>query len=176
MPRQETLLELSTARLELLALSRQQLKMALENKPVLAERLNSEFADGLWSEAAERALAAKLRRMSRVAERQHIWLTYWVMLLDRQVGIGLLGFKGVPNAQAEVEIGYGVAPMFAGKGYTTEAAQALTVWALDQRVCSTVIAEVAKDNMASRRVVEKLEMKLVKASGGTYQYRLFKDD
>lgn len=170
--KQEGLLELTTPRLNLLALSRPQLRTALENKRTLELKLGLSFADALWSDPVQRALSAKLTRMARVPPSQHLWCTYWLMVLPAdQLGIGLLGFKGSPNSQGEVELGYGVAPAFRAAGYTTEAARVLLDWALGQTLCSTVTAEVAKDNLASRRVLEKLGLRLVNVSGATYQYK-----
>src|SRR5258706_7415339 len=43
--------------------------------------------------------------------------------------VGRCGFKGPPGADGVVEIAYGLAPDHQGKGYATEAAQALVDYA-----------------------------------------------
>src|ERR1700675_3728684 len=44
--------------------------------------------------------------------------------------VGACGFKGPPGADGIVEIAYGVTPDQQGKGYATEAAEALVAYAL----------------------------------------------
>ena len=84
-----------------------------------------------------------------------IWYTPWKMTLkDSQEFIGDLCFKG-PVKNHSVEIGYGIQPEYEGRGYTTEALQALTKWAFGQKDVVFVEAETAPDNKASQRVLEK---------------------
>lgn len=84
-----------------------------------------------------------------------IWYAPWKMTLkDSQKFIGDLCFKG-PVKNHSVEIGYGIQPEYEGRGYTTEALQALTKWAFGQKDVVFVEAETAPDNKASQRVLEK---------------------
>lgn len=84
-----------------------------------------------------------------------IWYAPWEMVLtDSQKSVGDLGFKG-PVRNHSVEIGYGVWPEYEGRGYTTEALQAMTQWAFEQKDVMFVEAETAPDNRASQRVLEK---------------------
>ncbi|MFN2541620.1 MAG: GNAT family N-acetyltransferase, partial [Chthoniobacterales bacterium] len=49
--------------------------------------------------------------------------------------VGMCGFTGPPDANGVVELAYGVAPAYQGKGYATEAAMALVDFAVsDVRV------------------------------------------
>lgn len=84
-----------------------------------------------------------------------IWYAPWKMTLkNSQEFIGDLCFKG-PVKNHSVEIGYGIQPEYEGRGYTTEALQALTKWAFGQKDVVFVEAETAPDNKASQRVLEK---------------------
>src|SRR5262245_61659627 len=56
------------------------------------------------------------------------------------VMIGSCGYKGPPGPDATVEIGYGIAPGFRGKGYATETAEALTRHAFETGKVNTVRA------------------------------------
>lgn len=67
----------------------------------------------------------------------------------------MLGFKGPPDNDGAVEIGYGIAPAYEGKGYTTEVVCALVGWAFSQPGCLAVTANTQQDNPASQRVLEK---------------------
>lgn len=87
-----------------------------------------------------------------------IWYAPWKMCLKKEgTYIGDLGFKG-PEKKNAVEIGYGILKEYEGNGYTTEAVKALTEWAfgVNQEIYF-IEAETALDNMASKRILEKLE-------------------
>jgi ribosomal-protein-alanine N-acetyltransferase len=68
--------------------------------------------------------------------------------------IGSCGFKGPPDAEGVVEIAYGIAPAFQGRGYATEAANALLAYAIECRV-GHVIAHTLPTSNASTRVLTK---------------------
>ena len=75
--------------------------------------------------------------------------------LESATVIGSAGFTGPPDANGIVEIAYGVVPAFQGRGYATEAAQALAVYAeADSRV-RTLCAHTLPERNASSRVLEK---------------------
>jgi RimJ/RimL family protein N-acetyltransferase len=69
--------------------------------------------------------------------------------------IGNCGFKGPPSPDGVVEIAYGVAPDYQGKGYATEAAQALVTYALNISTVSVVRAHTLPEPNASTRVLTK---------------------
>jgi RimJ/RimL family protein N-acetyltransferase len=84
---------------------------------------------------------------------------YWraprLFVADELAAVGTGGFKGCPVA-GNVEIGYNVAETMQRKGYATEAVRQLVREALLRPEVSQVVAETAIDNIASRRVVEKV--------------------
>ncbi|WP_242143237.1 MULTISPECIES: GNAT family N-acetyltransferase [unclassified Bacillus cereus group] len=75
--------------------------------------------------------------------------------------IGDIGFKGAPNRQKEVEIGYGFLEEYWNKGYATEAVGALVRWAFQTSKVETIRAETLHNNIGSIRVLEKLNMKQI---------------
>lgn len=78
----------------------------------------------------------------------------WMVTLDGKV-IGGCGIHGRPDESGVVEIGYGLAAPFRGRGYGTELVAAITGWLLEQPDVGTVLASTLADNLASRRVLEK---------------------
>ena len=73
--------------------------------------------------------------------------------------IGTCGFPGPPDSNGVVEIAYGIAPSYQGKGYATEAAIALIEFARkDPRVKTTCAHTLAETN-ASTRILEKCGFK-----------------
>lgn len=83
----------------------------------------------------------------------------WSVLLvhtEDGVLVGEMGFKGGPDAQGDVELGYSLIPAYRGQGLTSEAAAALVPWALRQPGVRGVIAECALDNAASIGVLRRV--------------------
>ncbi len=77
-------------------------------------------------------------------------------LVHRSSGniVGFCSFKG-PPADGVVEIAYGIAPDEQGKGYATEAAQALVAFARTFPEVKVIRAHTLADGAASKRVLEK---------------------
>ncbi len=81
-----------------------------------------------------------------------IWGPWQIQVRGGGLVVGAAGFKGPPDQQAEVEIGYGLVASARGQGYATEAVQALVELAARNAV-SAVTADTAVDNVASQRVL-----------------------
>jgi RimJ/RimL family protein N-acetyltransferase len=74
---------------------------------------------------------------------------------ESQSVIGSVGFKGPPDAEGMVEIGYGIAPDFQGRGYATEAAMAGVEFAFACDRVRLVRAHTLPTANASTRVLTK---------------------
>ena len=83
-------------------------------------------------------------------------------LLDRESGaiVGTCSFKGPPQ-DGSVEIAYGIAPEQQGKGYATEAAQALVDYAFSHGEVRLARAHTLPDASASKRVLAKCGFRYV---------------
>jgi len=77
-----------------------------------------------------------------------------VQRVDNAV-VGSCGFKGPPTPNGVVEIAYGVVPEYQGKGYATEAAQALVSYAFSHSRIRVVRAHTLPEGNASTRVLAK---------------------
>lgn len=113
----------------------------------------------LIDDSTDEALAAAYTQMlegciNNPMQRQ--WYAPWRMETKDGNHIGELGFRG-PASGGSVEIGYGINKEYEGKGYTTEAAKALVEWAFDNEEVIFVEAEADETNVASIRILEKLE-------------------
>lgn len=74
---------------------------------------------------------------------------------DSEIVVGKGGFKGPPGADGVVEIAYAVEPDHQGKGYATEAAQALATYAFSSGQVRIVRAHTLAEPNASTRVLIK---------------------
>ena len=152
---------LSTRRLSLVCLTASQLEYCLDNVPALEAELGFPIAREVIDANVVRALGMKLVKLSVMPLERHPWQSYWLIVVkEAPIGIGLIGFKGYPNAEGETEIGYGIAPEYQGKGYMTEAVRALCDWAFSHPFVSAVTATTVT-NPASNRVLEKVGARIV---------------
>lgn len=71
----------------------------------------------------------------------------------------LIGFCGLRYVGEDVEILYGITPSLWGRGYATEAARTLLVWAFRETGLTRIFAGADPPNRASARVLEKLGMR-----------------
>ena len=92
------------------------------------------------------------RLTARLLERDA--RTSW-MIVDGDEVVGLCGFKDVPSALAEVEIGYGVATARRRRGYAAAAVALMVARARRDPAIAAVIAETAIGNTASQGVLRK---------------------
>jgi RimJ/RimL family protein N-acetyltransferase len=152
---------LRTPRLLLIPLTFSQLQLCLADLPALESDLGTPIDGDVITERVQRAIRMKLEKMVSLDESLHPWQTYWLIIVSEEnVGVGLAGFKGVPDADGITEIGYGIAPSYQNRGYMSEAVRALVDWALGQSSCKAVTATEV-ENPASRRLLEKLGAQLV---------------
>jgi len=87
--------------------------------------------------------------------------------------IGGIGFKGQPEDGC-VEIGYGLVPSARGNGYAAEAVVALLAIAKDNGL-SRVIADTARDNIASQRALIRAGFRLVGTDGELHYFEALLD-
>jgi [ribosomal protein S5]-alanine N-acetyltransferase len=98
----------------------------------------------------------------RADESQAAWWFYFVLLRGANSPstlIGSAGFKGPPDADGMVEIGYGVLPEFQMNGFASEASQALVAFAFRDARVVRVIAETLPELIGSMGVMRRCGMK-----------------
>ena len=67
--------------------------------------------------------------------------------------MGDAGFKGPPNDEGVVEIGFSMLPLHRGNGFAKEAVRALMDHAFTTGRVRTIVAECEEDNVISRRTL-----------------------
>jgi [ribosomal protein S5]-alanine N-acetyltransferase len=163
---------LSTRRLSLICLTVSQLEHCLNDIPALEAELGFSLAREVIDTNVIRALGMKLVKLSVMPLERHPWQSYWLIVVkDIPIGIGLIGFKGYPNAEGETEVGYGVAPEYQSKGYMTEAVRALCDWAFSHPFVSAVTATTVT-NPASNRVLEKVGAQIVRVEENSTNWKI----
>lgn len=103
------------------------------------------------------------------------WGVWLVINKETNTIIGDIGFKGKPNSEHTVEVGYGIIPSEQNKGYATEAVKEIIEWAFSFKNVNKVIAECLVDNISSTRVLEKLSMNKIGVVDDMLKWQLEKD-
>lgn len=147
---------LRSERLDLVPLTHAVVEAALADRARLEVLLAAEVAPDWPDMNMLEVLSAEAEALRNDPGRA-LWRRVLLTRSPRRV-IGSAGFSGLPDAQGRVEIGYGIAQAYQGRGYATEAVRALLRWAATQPGVRACTAACLADNLASSRVLEKVGM------------------
>ena len=127
---------LTSPRLVLIPLSLPQLEISLHSVKTLSANLGFPIKKAIFEDAAERAIKMKIEKMEAAPRELHPWFTYWIIVhKEDAIGIGLIGFKGTPDENGSVEIGYGIDEAYRRSGLMSEAVSSLVKWAFAHPEC-----------------------------------------
>jgi len=149
---------LDTPRLRLVPATAALVRAELAGRDVFAARLGAAvpaaWPPPLNDEASMTWIAAMLEE-----DPDACGFVAWYFLLRDPGGgltaIGTGGFKGRPDEDGTVEVGYSVLETHHRRGYAPEAVEALVAWAFAHPDVRRVIAHTLPDARPSRRVLEK---------------------
>lgn len=150
---------LSTLRLKLIPATASLAQAELGHRDTFSELLGAKIPENWPTKLITDALPYFLQQLKQNPQLAG-WLSwYWILREDAgedAVLIGSGGFKGRPQPDGTVEVGYSVLPQYQGCGYATEAIAGLLSWVFTHGEVSRVIAETKPENQPSIRVLEKL--------------------
>ena len=133
-------------------------EMCVKTKRMMIRLMSDEEIENLIEASSLDELRTAYREMLSGCKRDpenRVWYAPWKMTLKKDdTYIGNLSFKG-PAKDNVVEIRYGILPDQEGKGYTTEAVQAMTQWAFGNGDVVFIEAETEPENRAAQRMLEK---------------------
>lgn len=156
--KEEDTIERKTERLRILCLSLND--MELLTKGIGEEEFEKSKGFELSKpNEIDKGLAKEFYSLALNNEKDRLWFRLWRFVNARdnkKVGGAL--FKGGPNENGEVEIGYGIEEEYQCQGYATEAVKETVKWALEQEGVLSVIAETYKDNIPSQKVLQNIGM------------------
>lgn len=129
------------------------LRAAIDDPAALAARLGMAIAPGLIENEFREAFRSSQAELTEHPERVGWSTTFFV--LDEGLVCGIGGFKGPPDENGSVEIGYSIAPGLRGQGLASAAAHELVRTALADSRVRVVVAHTLAEPNASTRVLEK---------------------
>lgn len=114
-----------------------------------------------WDRTDPDGIRAEIEQMAGRAPGEPGWVQ---LSVEELLGGGIVGDVGLSPAEGEpgvIKVGYTIDPAFQGRGYATEAVEALVSYAFDTLGAEVVRAYASAENAPSIRVAEKVGMRLV---------------
>jgi len=86
--------------------------------------------------------------------------------------VGDGGFKGPPDDNGEIDIGYGIIESRRRQGYALEAVTALIKWGLSRDNVKAITADCLKGNTASLKILKKSGMTEIKQDEEKFYFKM----
>jgi len=148
---------LTTERLTIIPCTLELVRAIMNNPHTLSAHFNATVQSDWPQSDLKEALPHFLPRLEEDPQ-SYVWFVWVIVSNADQTVIGDIGFKGMPDSDGAVEIGYSILPAFRNRGFAFEAAHALICWATRAGGAKRVVAECATDNAPSVRLLDKLRM------------------
>ncbi len=128
-----------------------------------------------WLKNEFHEIIVKMRE-GMTEEKEASGFDAWIFIdkADRTI-IGDGGFKGEPDSEGRIDIGYGIVESRRGEGYGFEAVSALVEWGFRQKGVKIITADSNLDNTASLNLLEKIGMKRIKSDETLAYFELKKN-
>lgn len=168
-------MKITTSRLQLVPATAALHRLEINSHDALARELDAVIPPAWPPENLRDALEFFAQQLAPRPELDGWRAWYWLANeggAEKRMLVGSGGFKSRPDETGMVEIGYGTLEEFQGRGYATEAVDALINWAFYAAGIARVTAEADAKNRASLRVLEKCGFALV-GSGSEANALLF---
>ena len=147
---------IETNRLILKPLTYNQLIKYIKCDNSLEEELNLNKTSRTISQELKEAFKQTIIPNVADKTKNYLYSTLWTAISRAENKmIGDLCIVGEPNANGEIEIGYGTYEEFQGKGFMTEIVGGIIEWTKTQLIVKAIIASTDKTNTASFKVLEK---------------------
>jgi RimJ/RimL family protein N-acetyltransferase len=147
---------IETERLILRPLTYDQLMKYAKCDHSLETELNLNETSRTISEELKEALEQTILPNVADKSKNYLYSTIWTAILKiENKMVGDLCIYGEPNADGEIEIGYGTYDEFQNKGYMTEIVKGIIDWVETQTKVKSIIASTDKTNAASFKVLKK---------------------
>lgn len=147
---------IDTTHLQLIPFSPEHLIAMIEGEAPFEAGFGLPIADGLRALFVSDDVSPAWLASLRAATAADPWVHgFAIVHTESRTVIGSVGFKGPPDETGMVEIAYGIAPPFQGRGYATEAAEAGVGFAFTSSRVSLVRAHTLPTPNASTRVLRK---------------------
>ena len=147
---------IETKRLILKPLTYNQLLKYVMADNSLETELNLDKTSRIISPELKEALENTILPNVANTQKDYLYSTLWTIISKKDNKmVGDICMVGEPNAEGEIEIGYGTYDEFRKNGFMTEAVEGIIKWATAQPKVKSIVASTEKDNIASFSVLLK---------------------
>jgi [ribosomal protein S5]-alanine N-acetyltransferase len=150
---------INTERLQIITFTTEMMDAFLKGNSEIEKIIPYKVASEYPLEVYKQFFAYKIERFRKFPNETE-WEGIIIHKIDNTI-MGDMGFKGGPNEEGIIDIGYSIVPSYQGKGYATEMGKAMVDWGLSQPSVRKVIATCDPDNFASIRVLEKVGFHII---------------
>jgi hypothetical protein len=157
----EIVSEFETERLIIKLLTLSQMKLWVNNIPMLEKELDCK-CDGPIEGLFLDIINSQIKRIENDPEN-YMYHSFWFIIrkADKK-SVGSIDFKNVPNELKEVEIGYGLGQGYEHNGYMTETIKGFCKMAFMNEKIEAIIAETEIGNIESEEALERCGFKKYK--------------
>lgn len=168
---------IETNRLILQPLTYQQLVKYAKCDNSLEKELNLNITSRRISPELREALEVTIMPNVADSTKNYLYSTLWTAISKSEKKmIGDLCIVGEPNAEGEIEIGYGTYEEFQGKGFMTEMVGGIIEWSKMQAIVKAITASTDKKNTASFKVLEKNNFIKIEETDTEFKWKLILKD
>jgi [ribosomal protein S5]-alanine N-acetyltransferase len=170
-------LSLESGRLKLIAATAEMLERYIANKAFFENLIGADCPDN-WP--VEKDIYPLYAEMLKIDNSLSGWLNWLIIEKNKKILIGDTGFKGKPDSDGAVEIGYSIIPEFRNRGYASEAVRLLICYAFQFPDIKSVIAETDSRNLYSINILRKVNMycydSIINEKSEILKWRLSRDE
>jgi RimJ/RimL family protein N-acetyltransferase len=164
---------IETKRLIIQPLTYSQLEKYIRVDNSLELKLNLDRSSRTISPELKEALEQTILPTVADNSKNYLYSTLWTIISKSENKmVGDLCFFGEPNADGEIEIGYGTYDEFQRRGFMTEAVGGMIQWAKEQPEITAIIASTNKTNTASYSVLLKNNFTKIGESDELFYWKL----
>jgi RimJ/RimL family protein N-acetyltransferase len=164
---------IETERIILKPLSYSQLLKYIKDDNSLEVELNLNATSRKISSELKEALEQTILPNVADTTKDYLFHTLWTIISkDANKMVGDICIVGEPNAEGEIEIGYGTYDEFRRKGFMTEAVSAIIKWATNQPKVLSIFASTEKENTASYKILLKNNFMKIGETGSLLNWKL----
>jgi [ribosomal protein S5]-alanine N-acetyltransferase len=172
---------IETKRLQLIACNKMHLNALLQSEQALADLLGVELAENWLVFPESIGFIPQALKMLESNPQILRWGMHLFVHKGENKIIGNGGFKGVPDENGMVEIGYAVSPVYEKQGLATEAARGMIEYAFSWANVQMVDAHTLAEENASVKVLRKCGMTRIaekhdEEDGDIWQWRILRED
>ncbi len=149
-------MKIETERLILLATELKHFELVMQSKQLLAEYLGVNVP--ISFPESEDALPW-FYDLVKTDETLVGWLSFWALHRADNTLIASIGFKGKPDENGKIEIGYSVIPEYRRRGFASEMVRALLEYGFADPKVTVIEAQTRIDNIPSMKVLERFGMR-----------------